>query len=174
MAKRHDLKLSHMPRTFLSSDCIVLIIVMIHCCIIICVIFCIGRYILVEIKLQCSCIAIKLLSYCTSRVKEVKSETKSGQTNLSSDCIVLIIVMIHCCIIICVIFCIGRYILVEIKLQCSCIAIKLLSYCTSRVKEVKSETKSGQTCNRSHKPVHNFATTGARRSQRSKINQGHN
>ena len=48
-----------MPRTFLSSDCIVLIIVMIHCCIIICVIFCIGRYILVEIKLQSSCIAIK-------------------------------------------------------------------------------------------------------------------
>ena len=103
------------------------------------------------------------------------------RTFLSSDCIVLIIVMIQCCIIICVIFCIGHYILVEIKLQCSCIAIKLLSYCTSymyyvysRVKEVKSETKSGQTCNRSHKPVHNFATTGARRSQRSKINQGHN
>ena len=90
------------------------------------------------------------------------------RTFLSSDCIVLIIVMIQCCIIICVIFCIGCYILVEIKLQCSCIAIKLLSYCTSymyyvysRVKEVKSETKSGQTCNRSHKPVHNFATTGA-------------
>ena len=69
-----------MPRTFLKSDCIVLIIFMIQCCIIICVIFCIGRYILVEIKLQCSCIAIKLLSYCTSymyyldtRVKEVKS-----------------------------------------------------------------------------------------------------
>ena len=77
-----------MPRTFLSSDCIVLIIVIIQCCIIICVIFCIGRYILVEIKLQCSCIAIKLLSYCTSymyyvysMVKEVKSETKSGHTN---------------------------------------------------------------------------------------------
>ena len=77
-----------MPRTFLNSDCIVLIIFKIQCCIIICVIFCIGRYILVEIKLQCSCIAIKLLSYCTSymyyldtRVKEVKSETKSGHTN---------------------------------------------------------------------------------------------
>ena len=116
MAKRHDLRLSHMPRTFLSSDCIVLIIVMIQCCIIICVIFCIGRYILVEIKLQCSCIAIKLLSYCTS----------------------------------------------------------YMYYVYSRVKEIKSETKSGQTCNRSHKPVHNFATIGARRSQRSKINQGHN
>ena len=92
------------------------------------------------------------------------------RTILNSDCIVLIIFMIQCCIIICVIFCIGRYILVEIKLQCSCIAIKLLSYCTSymyyfdtRVKEVKSETKSGQTCNGSHKPVHNLATTGARR-----------
>ena len=103
------------------------------------------------------------------------------RTFLNSDCIVLIIFMIQCCIIICVIFCIGRYILVEIKLQCSCIAIKLLSYCTSymyyldtRVKEVKSETKSGQTCNRSHKPVHNLATTGPRRSQRSKINRGHN
>ena len=103
------------------------------------------------------------------------------RTFLNSDCIVLIIFMIQCCIIICVIFCIGRYILVEIKLQCSCIAIKLLSYCTSymyyldtRLKEVKSETKSGQTCNRSHKPVHSLATTGARRSQRSKINRGHN
>ena len=103
------------------------------------------------------------------------------RTILNSDCIVLIIFMIQSCIIICVIFCIGRYILVEIKLQCSCIAIKLLSYCTSymyyldtRVKEVKSETKSGQTCNRSHRPVHNLATTGARRSQRSKINRGHN
>ena len=103
------------------------------------------------------------------------------RTFLNSECIVLGIFMIQCCIIICVILCIGRYILVETKLQFSCIAIKLLSYCTlymyflvTKVKEVKSETKSGQTPNRSHKPVHNLATTGTRRSQRSKINQGHN
>ena len=112
MAKRHDLRLSHMPRTFLKSDCIFII----QCCIIIYVILCIGRYILVEIKLQFSCIAIKLLSYCN----------------------------------------IYMYFLV------------------TKVKEVKFETKSGQTPNRSQKPVHNLATTGARRSQRSKINQGHN
>ena len=116
MAKRHDLRLSHMPRTFLNSDCIVLSIFMIQCCIIICVILCTGRYILVEIKLQFSCIAIKLLSYCTS----------------------------------------------------------YMYFLVTRVKEVKSETKSGQTSNRSHKPFHNLATTGARRSQWSKINRGHN
>ena len=50
-----------MPRTFLNSDCIVLSIFMIQCCIIICVILCIGRYILVAIKLQFSCIANKIV-----------------------------------------------------------------------------------------------------------------
>ena len=33
-------------------------------------------------------------------------------------------------------------------------------FLVTRVKEVKSETKSGQTPNRSYKPVHNLATTG--------------
>ena len=116
MAKRHDLRLSQMPRPFLNSDCIVLIIFLIQCCIIICVILCTGRYTLVEIKLQFSCIAIKLLSYCTS----------------------------------------------------------YMYFLVTKVKEVKSETKSGQTPNRSHKAVHNLATTRPRRSHRSKINQGHN
>ena len=103
------------------------------------------------------------------------------RTFLNSDCIVSSIFLIQCCIIICVILCIGCYILVEIKLQFPCIAIKLLSYCNSymyflvtKVTEVKCETKSGQTSNRSHKAVHNLATTGKRRSHRSKINQGHN
>ena len=112
MAKRHDLRLSHMPRTFLNSDCIVLSIFLIQCCIIICVTLCIGCYILVEIKLKFSCIAINLLSYCTS-------------------------------------------------------------YMYFLVTKVKSETKSGETPNRSHKPLHNLATTGPRRSHRSKIHQGH-
>ena len=61
VAKRHDLRLSHMPRTFLNSDCIVFSIFLIQCYSIICVTLCIGRYILVEIKLQFSCIAVKLL-----------------------------------------------------------------------------------------------------------------
>ena len=51
-----------MPRTFLNSDCIVFNIFLIQCYSIICVTLYIGHYILVEIKLQFSCIAVKLLS----------------------------------------------------------------------------------------------------------------
>ena len=52
-----------MPRTFLNS---LFSICLIQCYSIICVTLCIGRYILVEIKLQFSCIAVKLLSQYTS------------------------------------------------------------------------------------------------------------
>ena len=55
-----------MPRTFLNSDCIVFSIFIIQCYSIICVTLCIGNYILVEIKLQFSCIAVKFLSQYTS------------------------------------------------------------------------------------------------------------
>ena len=51
-----------MPRTFLYSDSIVFSIFLIQCYSISCVTLCIGRYIFVEIKLQFSCIAVKLLS----------------------------------------------------------------------------------------------------------------
>ena len=65
-----------MPRTFLISDCIVFSIFLIPCYSFICVTLCIGSYILVEIKLQLSCIAIKLLSYYTSYLYFLITEVK--------------------------------------------------------------------------------------------------
>ena len=64
MAKEHDLRLSHWPRSFVTltydNDFIIFSNFLIQCYIIFCVTLCIGHYTLVEIKLQFWCITIKL------------------------------------------------------------------------------------------------------------------
>ena len=67
MAKGHDMRLSHWPRTFITftydNEGFIFSNFLIQCCSIIRVTLCIWHYILVEINLQFWCITIKLLSY---------------------------------------------------------------------------------------------------------------